>query len=194
MSQNPYPAPQYDVPPPKRGQGPLVLIGVLVLVLIVALAVGTLVLIRANNDDKPEATSTTAQRSNAVQFRRVITTEQAVCVTPRTEDTYCDSQGVRYTLDKVALDGTHVQDATAGNSDVSWMVTLRLDEEGARLFEQLTADLAAKQPPNNQLAIVVDDQVISAPTVQSAIPGGQIQITGNFTQAEAEKLAADITR
>jgi preprotein translocase subunit SecD len=43
--------------------------------------------------------------------------------------------------------------------------------------------------PLNQLAIVLDGRVVSAPVIQEAITGGSAQITGNFTQQEATDLA-----
>ena len=50
----------------------------------------------------------------------------------------------------------------------------------------------ATQPPDspgNRFAIVLDGVVVSAPGVNEAIPGGQAQITGQFTQDEAQDLA-----
>ena len=43
-----------------------------------------------------------------------------------------------------------------------------------------------------QLAVVVDDVVISAPAVQGPVPGGEIDISAKFTQASAQRLAAAI--
>jgi preprotein translocase subunit SecD len=75
-----------------------------------------------------------------------------------------------------------------------WVVNLILDDDGAKLFGTLTPDLATKAPPLNQVAIVVDGQVAAAPAVQSAIPGGKIQITGStYTKQTAEDLAKKIT-
>ena len=47
-------------------------------------------------------------------------------------------------------------------------------------------------PPLNQLAIVLNGAVVSAPAVQEPISGGVLQITGSFTQEEAEALAASL--
>lgn len=55
-----------------------------------------------------------------------------------------------------------------------------------------TAAAGSKQP-RNQLAIVVGDKVVSAPSVNAPIIAGKVQIAGNLTQKDAEKLAADIT-
>jgi preprotein translocase subunit SecD len=70
---------------------------------------------------------------------------------------------------------------------------MTLDTEGAKLFEQLTAAVAQQQPPANQLAIVVHGQVVAAPSVQSAIAGGKIEISGSYTRDTAQELAGRIT-
>jgi preprotein translocase subunit SecD len=47
-------------------------------------------------------------------------------------------------------------------------------------------------PPTDQIAIIVDQVVISSPTVQSAITGGSGEITGNFSEQEAKDLATQL--
>jgi hypothetical protein len=54
---------------------------------------------------------------------------------------------------------------------------------------QLWADVT-KSNIGNTIAIVIDDNVISAPVVRSEIDGGHCTITGNFTQDEAKYIAA----
>jgi preprotein translocase subunit SecD len=185
--------------PPKRGRGPLVLVGVLGLVLIVVIALGAFVLLR-NDDSQPAESKAPARAPESVQFRGVVKTEPNGCggstpATPPTADgTACDSDGIRYTLGKVELDGRHVSEVKADTgTDLSWIINLTLDDEGARLFRQLTTGLATKTPPQNQLAIVVEGRVVTAPTVMSPITDGKVQITGRFNQADAEKLVKEIT-
>lgn len=193
-----YGTPQYG-PPPKRGRGPLILIGVLVVVLLVVLAVGAVVLLRANDDSKPPESKTVTRPSTpaALQFRPVLKAEPNACsesATPATDGTVCGVDKTRYTLGEVELDGTHVVEVKPGQSQdtASWLVNLTLDDEGARTFEQLTAAVSAKTAPQNQLAILVRGRVVIAPTVMSAIPGGKVQITAK-SREEAEKIATDIT-
>lgn len=62
-------------------------------------------------------------------------------------------------------------------------VGLKFDEEGAKLFAELT-----KKNLDKTLAIYLDGQIISAPTVQSEITNGEAVITGNFTTDEAKGL------
>ena len=64
-------------------------------------------------------------------------------------------------------------------------VGLILDEKGAELFHQLTQANVKKS-----LAIVLDGEVLSAPTVRFAIPGGQCVIAGNFTDEEVRQIMA----
>ena len=63
-------------------------------------------------------------------------------------------------------------------------VAIRFDTSGARKFGRLTAENVGRR-----FAIVLDGEVISAPEIQEAIPGGNGQITGNFTVESAEQLA-----
>ncbi|MCR5453976.1 MAG: protein translocase subunit SecDF, partial [Bacteroidales bacterium] len=64
------------------------------------------------------------------------------------------------------------------------MVSMTMNGEGAR-----TWGIVTKANIGRQVAIVLDNYVYSFPTVQSEITGGNSQITGNFTVAEAKDLA-----
>lgn len=93
-----------------------------------------------------------------------------------------------------ALQGKNVENANAIPEDLGsyYYVSLNFDGEGKDRFGDLTTRLAP--PPNTQipggrLAIVLDNQLQSAPEVKGAITGGRAQITGNFTRREAESLA-----
>jgi preprotein translocase subunit SecD len=187
-------------PPPKRPRGPLLIVGGLVLLLVVL--IGTAVaLIATRGDGKSTAHETPPARTKpsdpkAVEFRRVLTAKAGTCPTPAPAGTACDDNGTVYRLGKVELDGSHVSDVKAGyqtSSGTYWYVSLGLDSEGAKLFGRLTASLAKQQPPANLLAIVVHGKVVAAPSVQSEISGGQIQISGSYTRESAEALAKQIT-
>jgi len=62
-------------------------------------------------------------------------------------------------------------------------VGLEFDDEGAKLFADITA-----RNINKRVAIYLDGVPISTPVVQEAINGGRAQITGSFTNEEAKKL------
>jgi preprotein translocase subunit SecD len=63
-------------------------------------------------------------------------------------------------------------------------ISLEFDDIGAKLFEQITGANVKKR-----LAIILDDNVYSAPVIQERIAGGRAQITGRFTTDEASELA-----
>ena len=93
---------------------------------------------------------------------------------------------------EVVLEGTDVAEAQAGSTTDSYqnrqyVVELVLTDEGAQKFAEATSANIG-----NQIAIVYDGSVISAPTVQNAITDGRCQITGNFTYEQADQLASTI--
>lgn len=63
-------------------------------------------------------------------------------------------------------------------------VSISFNSYGAMVFHQITRENVKKR-----LAIVLDDNIYSAPVIQEAIAGGQAQITGNFDTEEARDLA-----
>lgn len=105
----------------------------------------------------------------------------------------CDRDSTsRFLLGPADVLGTDVADASAGipQGEFSWTVQLDFTGEGADKFLRSTRELSQQAATGrNQFAIVLDGLVVSAPSVDEPIPGGQAQITGDFTQAEAEQLA-----
>ncbi len=98
-----------------------------------------------------------------------------------------DTPGEVYQLDeRVALEGKHISDARlAFNQETGEpVVNFKLDAEGARLFGDMT-----KRNIGRALAIVLDDRVVTAPVIRSAIQGGSGEISGAFTSASANDLA-----
>ncbi len=82
--------------------------------------------------------------------------------------------------------GEHLQDARLSYSqqDGQPEVFFRFDGRGASLFAEVTANNVGRP-----FAIVLDGKIISAPTIRSAITGGQGVITGGFSTAQANELA-----
>ena len=66
-------------------------------------------------------------------------------------------------------------------------IILNFNSDGAKLFEKITSENVGKQ-----LAIFLDNQPISSPVIQEAIPGGQATITGQFTATEARDLVRNL--
>jgi SecD/SecF fusion protein len=91
---------------------------------------------------------------------------------------------------KPALGGESVANARDGYDQSNRPeVTMYMTSEGAAKWKKITADAAAD--PNNKkaIAIVLDNTVYSAPTVQNEIPTGVSSISGSFTQEDTKDLA-----
>lgn len=102
-------------------------------------------------------------------------------------DTQIDGHGERYQLEeRVALEGKHISDARlAFNQETGEpVVNFKLDNEGARRFGDMT-----KHNVGRVLAVVLDDKVVTAPVIRTAIQGGSGEISGSFTSASANDLA-----
>jgi preprotein translocase subunit SecD len=103
-----------------------------------------------------------------------------------------DKVWYKYLLGPAAVDGTDVKKAqavfdTQGAS--GWQVQMNFTSSGSKKFANITGELAKNQSPQNEFAIVLDGNVVSSPFVQGAISGGQAEITGRFTQQEAQSLS-----
>ena len=97
-----------------------------------------------------------------------------------------DEEGVFYVIETApVVTGDELVDAQpAFDQNGSPAVNFRFDTTGARKFGNYTAENIGAP-----FAIVLDNEVISAPTIQSHIPGGSGIITGNFTVEESTNLA-----
>ena len=105
----------------------------------------------------------------------------------------CDrAGGAKYILAPAEVLGRQVSKASAGldtQAGSEWFVSLTFDNEGTAAFGALTTRVTSLPEPTNQVAIVLDGLVVSAPRINEAIPSGNAQITGNFKQLEAQDLA-----
>jgi preprotein translocase subunit SecD len=107
-----------------------------------------------------------------------------------------DNRQQKFILGPVEVRGANISDASHGLAVNSqgvttgkWAVNMRFDAEGAKQFAEVTRRLITLNGVRNQFAIVLDGQVITAPTTNSAITDGKAEITGNFTQESAKTLA-----
>ncbi len=85
---------------------------------------------------------------------------------------------------KPVVGGENLVDAQPSFQDGQAVVSFRFNSLGGKKFGEVTRDNIGER-----LAIVLDNEVISAPTIQSAIMGGSGVITGNFTVKSANDLA-----
>ncbi|MPY32662.1 protein translocase subunit SecD [Streptomyces adustus] len=102
------------------------------------------------------------------------------------------NQWQKYILGPAQVDGTDVKKAQAiynTQTAAGWTVTMDFTSKGAKKFADITGQLAQQQSPQNQFAIVLDGEVISDPYVRQALTGGNAEISGSFTQEEAQGLA-----
>ncbi|WNZ13001.1 protein translocase subunit SecD [Streptomyces sp. 11x1] len=98
----------------------------------------------------------------------------------------------KFVLGPVGVDGTEVEKAQAlldTQNGTGWQVVMDFDSKGADKFADITGQLATQTSPQNEFAIVLDDEVVSHPYVQAAVTGGKAEISGSFTQEEAQNLA-----
>jgi preprotein translocase subunit SecD len=104
----------------------------------------------------------------------------------------CDQNGAKMLLSEAIIEGTDLSEAASRPptaQSVEWGVTLQFDREGTDAFATISQALVNTQ---KQFAVVLDGQVISAPTMNSLISDGRAEITGQFTEAEARSLATSL--
>lgn len=91
--------------------------------------------------------------------------------------------------EKAPLEGDRVVKATSSPDPVTSevAVTLRMDNLGAKIWSEMTTKAA--QNNNREIAIALDDEVVSAPRVNEPITTGDSRISGNFTIQEGQDLA-----
>jgi len=84
-----------------------------------------------------------------------------------------------------AFTGEYVTRAFAYFDTQGWGISLNLDSEGAKIFDDVAAENKGRR-----MAIILDGEIQSAPVLQSDYYGGRATITGNFQEAEARNLAS----
>ena len=97
----------------------------------------------------------------------------------------------------VVLDGSHVKDAQIATDGSYYKILLDFDSEGATLFEEGTRKAFNREVTStiegvesNQIAIVLDNEIVVHPNVNSVISGGSCEMTGNYTKEDASMTAA----
>ena len=104
----------------------------------------------------------------------------------------CRTPPVKEPITGEYLTSASVDRDAAGSLSISFS----FNSKGAKLFSEATRNYVAHGPKNRtdrgrQLAIILDDTLISAPVIQSEI-GAHGQITGHFSATEAQQLANDL--
>ena len=99
----------------------------------------------------------------------------------------CDQDGTtKYVLAPALLSGEEITNAAAliPQNRTSYVVNVDFTRQGGRTWGEFTSANVGQQA-----AFVLDGEVVTAPQVQGPILGGSTEITGDFTQAEAQNLA-----
>lgn len=94
----------------------------------------------------------------------------------------------KYLLRKIqVLDGSMLTDAkVAYDEHQQVVINFALNGQGAKIFADFTE---VAYPTKARMAIVLDDKVMSAPSINERIGGGRVQVSGNFTLDEAKDLS-----
>lgn len=103
----------------------------------------------------------------------------------RTAETTGTGDKAQAVFKPTALTGRYLANSQIGTNSTTNepIILIKFNSEGAKIFEDLTGKLVGKP-----LAIFLDGDLISMPTVREAISGGNAQISGQFTFDEARKL------
>jgi preprotein translocase subunit SecD len=136
----------------------------------------------------PNAPAVTQDQATAT-FATLTCAKEAAGTVDRPKDfvATCSADGkAKYLLAPAVLEGTQVTNATAGTrtNTGAWVVNLDLNSSGSGAWATFTAANVGKQ-----VAVTLDGRVITAPTINGAIPGGKTEISGNFNQKTATELA-----
>ena len=91
-----------------------------------------------------------------------------------------------YLLDKSIISGEQIKNASSGMDTQrgEYIVQVEFKPDAANIWADFTASHVG-----TQTAFTLDSQVVSAPQIEEAIPGGNTQITGQFNAERAKELA-----
>jgi serine/threonine protein kinase len=130
---------------------------------------------------------TNASTASTLQFRLVLPQDS----TEPADDLPSASGNNRFHLSRqVLLDDADVAQAGVDFSpDGRRKVEIRFTDAGAQRFEEITATNIGRQ-----LAIVFRGQVLSAPVIQSVIPGGECQVDGSMNASEIDQIVDCLNR
>jgi hypothetical protein len=129
-----------------------------------------------------------------IQFRQVATVHSGPCPAgspgvPGPPDNTKGTGTVCYQFTHNAMTVTVLQSATVSRAnDGSYWLMIRFTKTDASRFAVLTRKVAGQPSPRCELAIVVSGRVMAAPIVEEPITGGQAEIPGFTSHAQAEHL------
>ncbi|MEM6414129.1 MAG: protein translocase subunit SecD [Pseudomonadota bacterium] len=151
------------------------------------------IIVQAPGDNNPEELKAVINRTGQLNFHYVDSTvnpadaEQGLLPPRRILRPYApyEGEGSLVLHEEPEITGDMVEDATAEpNPDGGFQISFRFDSRGAKRFADFT-----REHINERFAIVLDDEIISAPVIQGVIPGGVGRITGQFSAEEVTRTA-----
>ena len=126
-----------------------------------------------------------------VEIPQITNPEEAVQTLGTTAQlTFVDADGKEWLTGSDVKKATYGYGRPTGNevADTHY-VEVQFTSEGKQKFAEATGSIAARTDGTNVMAIVMDDQVISAPSVSSKIDSDSCVISGSFTRDSATELA-----
>ena len=139
-----------------------------------------------------EATVTlTGENRVTVEIPQITNPEEAVQTLGTTAQlTFIDADGKEWLTGSDIKKATYGYGRPTGNevTDVHY-VQVQFTSEGQKKFAEATGNIAARTDGTNVMAIVMDNQVISSPSVSSQIDSDSCVISGSFTRDSASELA-----
>ncbi|MFR9722528.1 SecDF P1 head subdomain-containing protein [Streptomyces sp. MS19] len=182
-ANGPWPGgPPRTAPPPRRdGSGPALLVGVLALL---GVAMTILAVLTARTPTGG------GELPDPLRFVPVTAAVDGPCSGAETGATVTDRGSCLTLRDSGGLAVQRLQDARAEPGTTGdWGVLIVLRAGDARAFADLTATVAGAEPGGSRLAMVLGDELLTAPVVSGRIDGGEVVISGGFSRQEAEDLA-----
>jgi len=97
----------------------------------------------------------------------------------------------------IVVSGSNVRDAQVGTEGAGYVIHLQFDSEGSEMFAEGTrkavsgtVSVEVEGMNRDEIAIVLDNEIIQSPQVREVIPNGQCVMEGNYTKEEAMTTAA----
>jgi preprotein translocase subunit SecD len=120
---------------------------------------------------------------------------------PNSQTVACDPNGYKYVLSKTVFAGTDVTQVSPQlqQSSTDWVVSITLNGAGTRALSTLSTNQATNDLPNissnendailDEMAVVLDGDVIVAPQTQQALTTGSFEINGGTSQPFSQQYA-----
>ncbi|QKW08901.1 hypothetical protein HUT18_23485 [Streptomyces sp. NA04227] len=145
---------------------------------------------------RPERTTVAPQ--GTLRFVRVVAVDTGACPADKGPEEFTGTDGREcLTVDSgadTAMEVERLESVAASYraESAGWTVSMSFNSRDAERFRALSAKVSGSAPPNNRVATLLGDRLLSAPAVLSVISGGKVEISGGLTKEKAERLAYDL--